>query len=430
MIERYTLPRMARVWQDDFKFRTMLEIELLVAEALSRQGIVPKEAAARMRKKARFDVAEIQKIEEATNHDIVAFVTNVSASLGADARYLHIGLTSSDLLDTTLGVQLVAAADILLEDVKGLRDVLAAQAKKYKNTVCMGRTHGVHAEPTTFGLKLALWYDETLRNIERLGAARERVGVGKISGAVGTYSNIDPSVEEFVCKKLGLKPAPVSTQIVQRDIYADFMSCLAVCAATLEQFATEIRHLQRTEVLEAEEPFGKGQKGSSAMPHKRNPVICERICGLSRIVRANAAVSLENVALWHERDISHSSAERVILPDSTILLDYMLHKCIGVIDGLLVYPEKMLANVALTHGLIFSQRVLLALMEKGLERPRAYDIVQRSAMITWKEHKTFKETLLADREFVKHITAKELEKLMDIQYYLRNTGKIFRRLGL
>jgi adenylosuccinate lyase len=430
MIERYSLPKMSSIWQDDFKFKSMLLIEILALEALAKQKKVPLSAVKRIKKKAKFNLERIRKIEEKTQHDVVAFVTNVAQYIGRDAKYLHLGLTSSDVLDTTLGVQLKAASDILIDDLQDLSKVLSKKAKAYKDTVCIGRTHGVHAEPTTFGLKLALWHDETERNLLRLKLAKEEISVGKISGAVGTYSNIDPAVEVYICRKLGLVPAKISTQIIQRDIYAVFMARLAIIGSSLEKFATEIRHLQRTEVLEVEEPFGKGQKGSSAMPHKRNPVICERICGLSRILRGNALAAMENIPLWHERDISHSSAERVIMPDSTIALDYMLHKFIEVIGGLNVYPEQMMANLIKTKGLIFSQRVLLALMDKGLARTKAYDLVQRCAMKTWKEGIDFKNSLLLDAGFSKYLSEKELDKIFDLNYYLRNVNKIFRRLGL
>ncbi|HNX82207.1 MAG TPA: adenylosuccinate lyase [Candidatus Omnitrophota bacterium] len=430
MIDRYTLPRMGAIWQDQFKFQTMLAIELYALEAYARQKKVPLAAVNRIKKKATFDIARIRVIEEKTQHDIVAFVTNVSQYIGPDAQYLHIGLTSSDLLDTTLGVQLKAAADIILEDLERLKAALARRACQCKDMVCIGRTHGIHAEPTTFGLKLALWFDETRRSIERMKQARDAVSVGKISGAVGTYANVGPEVEAYICKKLGLRPAPISTQIIQRDVYAHYMTSLAVTAATLEQFATEIRHLQKTEVLEAEEPFGKGQKGSSAMPHKRNPVICERICGLARVIRGNALVALENVALWHERDISHSSAERIILPDSTMALDYMLHKMIQVIEGLTVYPENMLKNLVKTQGLLFSQRVLLNLMDRGLPRMKAYDLVQRAAMRTWREGIDFKTLLLQDKEVAKLISVSEMEKIFSLEYYLRNVDKIFKKVGL
>ena len=430
MIARYSLPEMNSIWQDEFKFKTMLFIEILALEALALQKKVPSAAVVRIKKKARFNLAQINKIEQKTQHDVVAFVTNVSQYIGQDAKYLHLGLTSSDVLDTTLGVQLKAASRILIEDLNKLLSVLAKKAKAYKDMVCIGRTHGVHAEPTTFGLKLALMFDETKRNLQRMQQAKEAVSVGKVSGAVGTYANVDPRVEMHICHKLGLKPANISTQIVQRDVYAQFLSTLALIGSSLEKFATEIRHLQRTEVLEAEEPFGKGQKGSSAMPHKRNPVICERICGLSRLLRGNALAAMENIALWHERDISHSSVERVIIPDSTIALDYMLNKFIQVIEDLNVYPDNMLANLARTHGLIFSQRVLLALMDKGLPRMKAYDYVQRCAMKSWKEGSDFKENLLNDLEVPRYLDRKQLDKIFDLDYYLRNVDKIFRKVGL
>ncbi|MDD5197181.1 MAG: adenylosuccinate lyase [Candidatus Omnitrophica bacterium] len=430
MIERYSLPKMSSIWQEEFKFKTMLAIEILALEALAKQRKVPQDAVRRIKQKARFNLVRIKKIEEKTQHDVVAFVANVAQYIGKDAQYLHAGLTSSDILDTTLGVQLKEASGILIDDLNRLLKLLAKKAKVYKDTACIGRTHGVHAEPTTFGLKLALWFTETARNLERLKQAASEVASGKLSGAVGTYSNIEPQVETYVCRKLGLKPADISTQIIQRDVYAQYMAVLAVIGASLEKFATEIRHLQRTEVLEAEEPFGKGQKGSSAMPHKRNPVICERICGLARLLRGNAQAALENVALWHERDISHSSVERIIIPDSTLALDYMLNKFIQVIEGLNVYPEHMMANLIKTRGLIFSQRVLLALMEKGLARPKAYDLVQRSAMRTWKEEIDFKDALLLDAQVLKVLSEKELDKIFDLNYYLRNVNKVFKRVGL
>ena len=430
MIERYSLPRMNSIWQDDFKFKTMLEIELLSIEALAKSKRVPAAAAVRIRKKAKFNISQIRKIEEKTQHDIVAFVTDVSRSIGSDARYLHVGLTSSDLLDTTLGVQLKAASEILIKDLEKLEILLAKKAIRYKDMVCIGRTHGIHAEPTTFGLKLALWFDEVKRNLERMRQAKEEISVGKISGAVGTYANVGPEVESYICRRLGLKPAKISTQIIQRDIYAQYMAILAVIGSSLEKFALEIRHLQRTEVREVEEPFGKGQKGSSAMPHKRNPVICERICGLARLLRGNALAAMENMALWHERDISHSSAERVIIPDSTILLDYMLNKFIQVVEGMLVYPENMLANLVKTNGLIFSQRVLLTLMDKGLPRPKAYDIVQRQAMQSWKGSLDFKKLLSEDKDVSRLISPAELDNIFNLDYYLRNVNKIFKNVGL
>ncbi|MBN1913536.1 MAG: adenylosuccinate lyase [Candidatus Omnitrophica bacterium] len=430
MIERYSLSEMSKIWQDEFKFKSMLDIEIFALEALAKKKQVPQDAVRRIRRKARFNIREIKKIEEKTQHDVVAFINNVAQYVGSDAKYLHMGLTSSDILDTTLGIQLKEASNILIRDLTDLLTSLYKKAKKYKDMACIGRTHGVHAEPVTFGLKLALWHEETRRNIKRMKDAALAVSVGKISGAVGTYSNIDPQVEAYICKKAGLKPAPISTQVVQRDVYAQYMATLAIVGASLEKFALEIRHLQRTEVLEAEEPFVKGQKGSSAMPHKRNPVICERICGLSRILRGNALASLENIALWHERDISHSSVERVIIPDSTLVLDYMLHKMIEVMEGMAVYPENMLANLVKTKGLIFSQRVLLALMDKGLGRSEAYDLVQRCAMKTWRGPAEFQDNLSQDKDVSKYLSRKELDKIFDLDYYLRNVNKIFQRLGL
>jgi len=430
MIERYSLPKMSAIWQEEFKFKTMLAIEILALEALAKQKKVPFLAVKRIKNKARFNLSQIKKIEDKTQHDVVAFVTNVAQYIGSDAKYLHLGLTSSDILDTTLGVQLKAASKILIDDVNRVLKVLAKKARAYKDTVCIGRTHGVHAEPTTFGLKLALWYDEMQRNLERLKLAGEEVSVGKVSGAVGTFANVDPVVENYICKKLGLKPAKISTQIIQRDIYAVLMARIAIVGSSLEKFATEIRHLQRTEVLEAEEPFGKGQKGSSAMPHKRNPVICERICGLARLLRGNALASMENIALWHERDISHSSVERVIIPDSTLALDYMLNKFIQVIEGMSVYPENMMANLIKTKGLIFSQRVLLKLMDSGLPRIKAYDIVQCAAMRTWKEGVDFKNSLLLELEVLKYLSENDLDKIFDLNYYLSNVKTIFKRVGL
>ena len=430
MIPRYSLPQMSAVWQDESKFSKFLEIEVLTCEAYAKLGRIPKEAAGKIRRQAKFDLKRVNKLEETTQHDVVAFVSCVGESLGPNAKYLHIGLTSSDLLDTTLALQAKEAAEILIEDLERLLKALAKKACLYKDMVCMGRTHGVHAEPTTFGLKLALMYDETQRNLERLNWEKAFICVGKLSGAVGTYSNIDPRVEAYVCAKLGLRPARVSTQIISRDIHAEFINVLALVGSSLEKFATEIRHLQRTEVLEVEEPFGRGQKGSSAMPHKRNPVICERVCGLSRILRANAMAALENVNLWHERDISHSSAERVIFPDSTIALDYMLNKFIEVIEGLKVYPENMLENLVRTKGLIFSQRLLLMLMDKGLKRSTAYDLVQVLAMKSWKEKLNFKDLVSRDKGIANYLNAKEIESCFELDYYLRNVDKIFKKIGL
>ena len=430
MIDRYSLVKMKNIWQEESKVRIMLDIELLALQAYATKKIVPRDALKRIQKRARFNLAEIQQIEAKTQHDVVAFVSNVAKYIGKDAQYLHLGLTSSDILDTTLGVQLKDASEILIADLEKLLQILAKQAKKFKNFACIGRTHGVHAEPTTFGLKLALWFDETQRNLSRMKSVKNEVGLGKLSGAVGTYSNIEPFVESYVCKKLGLRPANIATQVIQRDVYAQYLTTLSIIGASLEKFAMEIRHLQRTEVLEAEEPFGKDQKGSSAMPHKRNPVICERICGLARLLRGNAVAATENVALWHERDISHSSVERIIIPDSTLALDYMLNKFIEVIAGLQVYPENMLANLGKTRGLIFSQRVLIALMNKGLPRPTAYDLVQRAAMQTWKGSGNFKDNLLALPQAARYLSSSELDKIFNLDYYLRHVNKIFSKVGL
>jgi adenylosuccinate lyase len=430
MIERYSLKKMQDIWKEEYKFKKMLEIELLVCEALTKKKRIPSSAFRRMKKNMKFDLKRIKEIEAKTQHDVVAFIQNLAENLGSDAQYLHLGLTSSDLLDTTLGLQLKEATKILLKDLQNLKEILAQKAKRYKDTVCIGRTHGVHAEPITFGLKFVLWYDEVNRNIQRLIFAGDKVSVGKISGALGTYAHIEPGIEIYVCKKLGLKPALISSQIISRDIYADYLNTLAVIGSSLEKFALEIRNLQRTEIREVEEPFGKGQKGSSAMPHKRNPVICERICGLARVLRSYALAGMEDIALWHERDISHSSVERIILPDACILLDYMLNKFIEVMKGLIVYPDKMLENLVKTKGLIFSQRILLALMQKGLSRKKAYDLVQRCAMKSWQENLDFKGTLLKDKDVQTYLTPQELEKIFNLDYYLRNIDNIFKRFGL
>jgi len=429
MIERYSLPEMKRIWEEENRFRIMRDIEVLVCEALRRQKKIPVSSYQRIKKRARFDLDTIKKLEAKTHHDVVAFITNLAQNLGRDAQYLHLGLTSSDLLDTTLSIQIKQAIKILILDLSKLLKILARQAKRYKGTVCIGRTHGMHAEPTTLGLKFALWFDETKRNLNRLIAVSRDIAVGKISGAVGTYANIDPRVEGYVLRKLKLRPI-AATQIVSRDIHGEFLLTLSLIGSSLEKFATEIRHLQRTEVGEVQEPFRRGQKGSSAMPHKRNPIICERICGLARILRSNTLVALENISLWHERDISHSSAERVILPDSCLALDYMLNKFIEVIKGLVVYPENMLGNLVKNRGLIFSQRVMLELMQRGLERTRAYDLVQRCAMKSWQSKQDFKEALSDDKEVLKYLDARALERIFNLNYYLRNINKIFRKVGL
>jgi adenylosuccinate lyase len=421
---------MGQIWKDQNKFRIWLEIEILACEAQANLGIIPREAVEVIRKKARFDVARIDEIEREVKHDVIAFLTNVGEHVGPEARFVHLGMTSSDVLDTCLAVQMKQSGELLLTGLEKLGDVLARRAKEFKMTVMVGRTHGIHAEPTTFGLKLALWYDENRRNIDRLRVAVDRISVGQVSGAVGTFEHLSPSVEEYVCAKLGLKPAPVSTQILQRDRHAEFMAVLAVIGSSLEKFATEIRHLQKTEVLEAEEYFSSGQKGSSAMPHKRNPITCERIAGLSRVLRGNALAALENVALWHERDITHSSVERVIIPDSCILLDYMTALITDVLDGLIVYPENMKKNLARTRGLIYSQSVLLALTKKGMSRENAYRIVQSAAMEVWQSNREFLDVLMGNQDVLKTMKGSEIEELFDSQASLKHVGSIFQRAGL
>jgi len=430
MISRYTLPKMGKIWEEEYKFKKMLEIEIFVCEALAKLGKIPKKALEDIKKKARFNLERIKEIEERTQHDVAAFIDVLGRNLRDKARYLHFGLTSSDLLDTALAIQMRESAEILIEDTERLIALLAKKALKYKDMVCIGRTHGMHAEPITFGLKLALWYDEERRNLERLKSAKEIISVGKISGAVGTYAHLPPFVEVYVCKRLNLRPVDVSSQIISRDRHAHFLLNLAIVGASLEKFATEIRNLQRTEICEVEEPFLRTQKGSSAMPHKRNPVTCERICGLARILRSNTLSSLENISLWHERDISHSSVERVIIPDTTIILDYILNKFIQILEGLVVYPENMLANLIKTKGLIFSQRILLELMQKGLARSPAYRIVQRLAFSAIEEGIEFKDALLKDREIQKFLSREEIESCFDLDYYLKNIDLIFKRLGL
>jgi len=430
MIARYTRPAMGRIWEDENRFRIWLEIETLACEAQAELGIVPKESVKVIREKADFNVARILEIESEVKHDVIAFLTNVGEYVGPESRFIHLGMTSSDVLDTALAVQMKQSAELLLEDMKLLRDVLAKRAKEFKYTVMIGRTHGIHAEPVTFGLKLALWYAEAVRNIERLETARKTIAVGKISGAVGTYQHLDPFVERFVCEKLGLAPAPVSTQVLQRDRHAEFMNTLAICGSSLEKIATEIRHLQKTEVLEAEEFFSKGQKGSSAMPHKRNPIVCERISGQARLLRGNALACMENVALWHERDISHSSVERVAVPDSCVLLDFMLHDMIRIIDNLIVYPANMARNMNATRGLIFSQEVLLALTKKGMKREDAYRIVQEQAMRVWQGDQNFRDLLEANPDVLKHLSKEEINQLFDAQRSLRQVDYIFEQAGI
>jgi adenylosuccinate lyase len=430
MIQRYSLPKMSGIWSDQNRFQKMLDIEILACEAMAELGIVPKKDLEIIKSKAKFSVKRIEKIEEKTRHDIIAFLHNIAEHVGPSSRFVHQGLTSSDVLDTGLSIMMKEASLILLEGLERLKKVLRGQAKKYKYTIMVGRSHGVHAEPTTFGLKLGLYFDEVNRCVDRIKRAEKIISVGKISGPVGTYSNIDPYVESYVCKKAGLKPANISTQVLQRDRHADYLAQIALVGATLEKIAVEIRNLQKTEVREIEEPFSKGQKGSSAMPHKRNPVMCERISGLARILRSNAAAAMENVALWHERDISHSSVERVIVPDSTILLDYMLNQMIFIIENLHVYPDNMRNNLAKTKGLIFSARILVELEKRGVERRKAYDIVQRCAMNVWNKNMNFKEALWLDKDFIKIIKPEEIDKLFDLDYYTRHVDSIFKKVGI
>jgi len=430
MIARYTRPAMGKIWAEENKFHTWLEIELLACEAHAELGVIPKETAQRIREKANFSVRRIDEIEAEVKHDVIAFLTNVGEYVGPDARFIHLGMTSSDVLDTGLALQMTQSAELLLKDLQRLSDVLARRAKEFKHTIMVGRTHGIHAEPTTFGLKLALWYDETQRNINRLERAKESIAVGQISGAVGTYEHVDPFVERYVCEKLGLKSSPISTQVLQRDLHAEFLTTLSLIGCSMEKFATEIRHLQKTEILEVEEHFSKGQKGSSAMPHKRNPITCERVAGLARVLRGNAHASMENVALWHERDITHSSVERIIVPDSCILLDYMIATFADIIDTLLVYPENMKRNLELTRGLIFSQGVLLALTKRGMKREDAYAAVQRDAMEVWQSKKNFRDVLELDGTIGAYLRTADLDEIFDLKKSLRNVDYIFERVGL
>jgi adenylosuccinate lyase len=430
MIDRYSRPEMARIWSQGAKYDDWLRVELAVCEVYARRGVIPGEALNRIKARAKIDPHRIDEIELTTRHDVIAFLTNLEESIGADSRYVHIGMTSSDVLDTALALSLQQASALILAGLERLRAALRGLALAHKTTLCVGRSHGIHAEPMSFGLKAALWYAEAGRNLERMRRARETVRVGKISGAVGTFAHIDPDVEEEACHLLGLEPAPISSQIVQRDRHAEFMATLAVIAASLEKIAVEVRSLQRTEIGEVEEPFAEGQKGSSAMPHKRNPVSSETITGLARLVRANAGAALENVALWHERDISHSSVERVILPDSTILVDYMLNRYAGVLEGLRVYPERMRENIERSFGLMYSQRVLLRLTETGLARQAAYEIVQRNAMRAWVDRRSFQALLAGDPEVTARLSPAALAECFDPAWYLRNVDAIYRRLNL
>lgn len=428
MIPRYTLPEMGALWSEQNKFQKWLDVEIAVCEVHAEMGTIPPTALDQIRSRAKFSVARINEIEKTTNHDVIAFTTNLAENIGESARFVHYGLTSSDVVDTANALLLRDACDLLLAKVDALLEILKRRAFEFKGTPQIGRTHGIHAEPTSFGLTFALWYDEMRRNRKRLKRARKAVAVGKISGAVGTFALLDPAVEERVCERLGLRAAPVSTQIIQRDVYAEYLCTLAIVASSLDKFALNVRHWQRTEVGEAQERFAVGQKGSSAMPHKRNPIISERICGIARIVRANSLVGLENVALWHERDISHSSAERVVLPDSSIALDYILHKAAALIDGLVVYPTRMLENLDLTKGLVFSGQLLLALTQKGVARETAYEWVQRNAMKVWDGNEKFQELLQGDADITSHLSAREIDGAFTFGTYLRNVETIFDRV--
>ncbi|MFH1484647.1 MAG: adenylosuccinate lyase [Chloroflexota bacterium] len=429
MIERYCRPEMKRVWSDENKFNNWLKVEIAVCEAWAELGAIPKEALPAIRA-ARVELERMNRLLVETHHAVTAFIKAIAENMGEESRFIHLGLTSNDIMDASLNMQMLQAAEILEEDVASLLKALEQKAIEHKYTIMMGRTHGVHAEPTTFGLKVAVWVSEMRRNTARLAAAKENIRVGKMSGAVGTYATVPPEVEKIACAKLGLEPASASNQIIQRDRHAQFVTTLAVIASSLDKFALEIRGLQRTEVLEAEEPFSAGQTGSSAMPHKRNPELCERVCGLARLIRGHALTAMENVALWHERDISHSSNERIILPDSCLALDYILNLFTGVMKGLNVYPERMKENLEITKGLVFSQRVLLALIDRGLSRQGAYELVQRNAMRAWRERVNFLDLLAADADVTAHLPKPELETLFDYDYYLKHVDEPYRRLGL
>ena len=429
MIDRYARPAMKMVWSEENKNNKWLQVELAVCEAWTEEGVIPSEDMVKLRN-AQYDPVRLQEVFQRTRHDMTAFLQSVTGGLGDEGRWIHMGLTSHDVQDTAQGLQLIEASDILLEGVDCLLEAIQKKAVEHKYTPMMGRTHGVHAEPTTFGLKLAIWWDEMRRNRHRLEEARKNAGVGKISGAVGTYATVPPQIEERVCSRLGLGIETVSNQVVQRDRHAQFVTTLALIAASLEKFATEIRGLQKTEVREAEEPFGEGQTGSSAMPHKRNPELSERVCGLARLIRGHAVTALENVALWHERDISHSSAERLILPDSCMALDYIMSIFTGVINGLRVYPDRMKQNIEMTRGLVFSQRVMLALVESGLSRERAYEITQRCAMRSWEESLDFRQLLRDETDVTDHLPGDELEAIFDYNYYMRFVENSYMRLKI
>ncbi len=428
MIPRYSTPEMQRIWSPEYKFQKWLDVEIAVCEGWAHLGEIPHQAVEKITSRASFSVQRIEELEEVVRHDVIAFLTNVAENVGEEARYIHLGLTSSDILDTSMALLLQEACQIILQDLEELSRVLQRRALEHKDTPMIGRTHGIHAEPITFGLKLAIWWDENRRNIERLKGAIETISYGKISGAVGSFAHVEPSVEEYVCRKLGLKPAPISSQIIQRDRYAELLTTLAIIASSVEKFATEIRNLQRTDIREVEEYFSPGQKGSSAMPHKRNPIACEQVCGLARLVRTNSLAALENMPLWHERDITHSSVERVILPDSTTLMDYILKRFIRILDRLLVYPERMMENLNKTGGLVFSESILLALIRKGLSREEAYQLVQRRAMEGWEGNRYFKELVLDDEEIGKYLSRQEIDSAFDLREQLRHVDHIFDRV--
>ena len=427
MIPRYSRPEMSRIWDDENRFQRWLDVELAVCDALAGEGEIPAAAAANIRARAGFDLDRVRAIEETVQHDVIAFLTSVAENVGPDARYIHLGLTSSDVVDTAQALQMVCAADLLIAGLDRMAAAIETRAVEHRETVMVGRTHGVHAEPTTFGLKLVLWHAETHRNIERLGAARRRIAVGKVSGAVGTYAHLGPEIEAAALKALGLEPVSIASQVVQRDRHAEFLSAIALTATSIEKFAVEIRHLQRTEVGEVEEPFGKGQKGSSAMPHKKNPIGCEQMSGMARLLRGYLQTALENIPLWHERDISHSSAERVILPDATILLDYMIHRFTRIISGLVVHPDVMLRNLDATGGLIFSGTVLIELAKKGVSREDAYGWVQAAAMKARDGKDDFKTLLKKDGNITGHLSTKEIDRCFDLEHQLRHVGTLFER---
>ena len=428
MIERYTRPEMGRIWEPKNRFAKWLKVEVLACEAMADEGLIPREASKNIKRKASFSVERIFEIEEETKHDVIAFLMNVAEYVGPDSRFIHQGLTSSDILDTSFALLLQEAMTLIIKDVTEFMEVIREKAFEHKYTIMIGRSHGIHAEPITFGLKLAVWYSEMQRNLRRLEEALDIISYGKLSGAVGTFANISPKIEAYVCEKLGLKPAPISTQVIQRDRHAQYFSVLAILAGTLEKIAVEIRHLQRTEVLEAEEAFAKGQKGSSAMPHKKNPIGSENISGLARLMRSNSLAAMENMALWHERDISHSSVERVIGPDSTILMDYMLHRLSRILKNLVVHPKRMEENLNRLKGLIYSQQVLIKLTDKGMKRQEAYELVQKNALKVWDRGNEFKSLLLEDKDIKKYLADREIQELFSVDYHLKYVEEIFGRV--